>query len=1081
MEKESVKLFDLNAAFKALDEIETPKAEKGIKANRVNLKERFEAKASTDVLVEDYYNVYDHEALEEAQEDRDSEVAKAKLARIEKIVDLDAETADDLLPSYVGKVIIQCPQCMTLFYKNPEDIEHDEENPDVVNINEVCQHCGNINGYTLIGKVDSVNEEEAENFETEETEENEFDLDFGEPTEEVSPEGTGGGFEDELEEGSEDSEELDLEPIDLEPAEESLQREQLNEAVEESLTEDADVDYVEYMHSYCNALEPHMDELKKIEDVEELKKAILDIVNEDPDVNVTEKKNKFVWLIKNKKWSSAANILAYLENAMRKAKSIEVKVDDAGELVKQESLTEDFEGSDSESSEEEEEIDIDETSFGPEEPVIGGEVLTTVEEIKDIALDASKAALAEEEAAEVILPEEEVKEITDAVVEEKLGEEKAEEIEEPVEEVEAEIVAEEPVEEGIGNIAGGGLGAVGGGVDGGAIGGPVGAAIGAGIGGAAGSGIGGAIENKINEAATKTPAEIEAILMDVVSKWDVDEGYTGNPAERTTHLEYTDDDPTDGKAVLPDNIEKQLTEETVDEDADSEFKKLLKSPIWKEFDECAKTPVRESMETVKANLSYYEDRLANAGSGLVAEESLHEEAGEGQPWWITDVDPVEEDLTEDIRSERFLDGEDGHKDGYIVVPLKPGENTPIGEIRFVDKVVKAIELAKNYSKKSNVGVTVVYTAKADADKNNPTVKNRDRFICSFDNGKCLKDKTGEFAKDIQLDAKINPKQKPADGTDGAINDVEEEQPKEAPVEETPKEEPAAEVKEEPKVDGKKLTADEAKAALEKAYPGKDMSVRNALAMLKKAGLVEGLVEDFDEILTEDAIMNKNDSTGRVDNRQVTKNNEPAETLAAPVEAPKQEGLIPDMDFGGVNINLDASGQNNAAGFGGSTPKVEGCESCKGEECEECDEGIITTALGVAGGVALGNAISNKLGEQCDEIEEGLLDQHITKYLNEVYSNVKEYVSDSCKLEENKLVVEGTIVFNSGKAKKTVFEFIEVNADPGNIILEGYNKDLAEGKAFTLKGVLESGRILTTESFEYSYKVNDTLVEGLITR
>ena len=103
----------------------------------------------------------------------------------------------------------------------------------------------------------------------------------------------------------------------------------------ESLRESADVDYVEYMHSYCNALEPHMDELKKIEDVEELKKAILDIVNKDPDVNTTEKKNKFVWLIKNKKWSSPANIMAYLDKAMAKAKSIEVKVDDKGELVKE--------------------------------------------------------------------------------------------------------------------------------------------------------------------------------------------------------------------------------------------------------------------------------------------------------------------------------------------------------------------------------------------------------------------------------------------------------------------------------------------------------------------------------------------------------------------------------------------------------------------------------------------------------------------------------------------------------------------------------------------------------------------------
>lgn len=236
-----VQKFDLEAAFKALNEIETPKAEKGIRANRVDLKERFAAKTYGDALIEDYYNVNDKEALEEAKEDREEEVAKAKLARIEKIVDLDAESPEDLLPSYVGKVIIQCPQCMTLFYKNPEDIEKSEENPDVVNINEICQHCGNASGYTLIGKVGEVSEDEAANYEAAEegAEEDELNLDFGEPTEEVSPEGAGGGFEEEeiaVEEGSEDSSDdeldLDLSEVELEPAEESLKREQLNESVE---------------------------------------------------------------------------------------------------------------------------------------------------------------------------------------------------------------------------------------------------------------------------------------------------------------------------------------------------------------------------------------------------------------------------------------------------------------------------------------------------------------------------------------------------------------------------------------------------------------------------------------------------------------------------------------------------------------------------------------------------------------------------------------------------------------------------------------------------------------------------------
>lgn len=248
MEKESVKKFDLEAAFKALDEIEIPQT-KGIKANRVDLKERFGHKPATETLVEDYYDVSSTEDLKDAKEERDGEIAKAKLARIEKIVDLNAESPEDLLPSYVGKVIMQCPQCMTLFYKNPEDIEPSEENPDVVNLNEPCQHCGNTSGYTLIGKVGAVTEDEADKYDETPAEENELDLDFDKGTEEVDAEGTGEGAEEmsdeETKEESSDEassdEDLDLDlnldEVPEEEPEEEKKEESLNLSKEASENE----------------------------------------------------------------------------------------------------------------------------------------------------------------------------------------------------------------------------------------------------------------------------------------------------------------------------------------------------------------------------------------------------------------------------------------------------------------------------------------------------------------------------------------------------------------------------------------------------------------------------------------------------------------------------------------------------------------------------------------------------------------------------------------------------------------------------------------------------------------------------
>lgn len=162
MEKRKVSNFDLSMAFKALDEIEPPKVYGGIMPQREGRIGRISPAPLTESLIEDYYDVSSQSDLTDAKALRDAEVAKAKLARIEKIVDLDADSEDELQPSYVGKYIIQCPQCMTLFYKDKNDIVPSDEDPNTVNVGEVCQHCGNDSGYMLIGKTAAVQPEELE-------------------------------------------------------------------------------------------------------------------------------------------------------------------------------------------------------------------------------------------------------------------------------------------------------------------------------------------------------------------------------------------------------------------------------------------------------------------------------------------------------------------------------------------------------------------------------------------------------------------------------------------------------------------------------------------------------------------------------------------------------------------------------------------------------------------------------------------------------------------------------------------------------------------------------------------------------
>ena len=226
--KSSVTKFDLEAAFKALDDINYAESDKGLVARRKNLAESIkcsQGKLVTESLLEDYYDLEDTEDLDKAADERANEVAQAKLARIEKIVDLDAKTADELLPSYVGKVIVQCPQCMTLFYKNEEDIEKDPDDPTNCNVNEPCQHCGNISGYTLIGKVDAVDEPAEEPVEEEaETEDSDLDLNSEdtEESEDTEVDDEDNSEEDVAEEDQEDSSESDEAEDDLDLNLESL-------------------------------------------------------------------------------------------------------------------------------------------------------------------------------------------------------------------------------------------------------------------------------------------------------------------------------------------------------------------------------------------------------------------------------------------------------------------------------------------------------------------------------------------------------------------------------------------------------------------------------------------------------------------------------------------------------------------------------------------------------------------------------------------------------------------------------------------------------------------------------------------
>ena len=71
---------------------------------------------------------------------------------IEQVVDVDADTVEELKDSYVGNVLLRCPVCKTPIFKKPELLEK-QEDTDIYNVGETCPHCGSKDGFELVGQI----------------------------------------------------------------------------------------------------------------------------------------------------------------------------------------------------------------------------------------------------------------------------------------------------------------------------------------------------------------------------------------------------------------------------------------------------------------------------------------------------------------------------------------------------------------------------------------------------------------------------------------------------------------------------------------------------------------------------------------------------------------------------------------------------------------------------------------------------------------------------------------------------------------------------------------------------------------
>ena len=116
----------------------------------------------------------------------------------------------------------------------------------------------------------------------------------------------------------------------------------------------------------------------------------------------------------------------------------------------------------------------------------------------------------------------------------------------------------------------------------------------------------------------------------------------------------------------------------------------------------------------------------------------------------------------------------------------------------------------------------------------------------------------------------------------------------------------------------------------------------------------------------------------------------------------------------------------------------------------------------------------------DEIDTDTFGDLTERYLKKTYGNVKCFECKSSKKNNNKIIVEGFITFNSGNKKATQFIFEGHSIDrKGKMKLIGENKQLSNGKkSFVIRGHQDNNKVVC-ESLNYRYSQNNKMIRGSI--
>lgn len=132
-----------------------------------------EAFKKLDFLTEEEFSLQDTAGLDDMDQ-----LLKTPASNIANVIDPEAETEDELEDTYIGKVILHCPVCNSMIYKDLEDIVKDDVE-ELVNIGEECPYCYTSDGFKVIGVVspfEETSEEEEQEDEEQDPAEEEKEL-----------------------------------------------------------------------------------------------------------------------------------------------------------------------------------------------------------------------------------------------------------------------------------------------------------------------------------------------------------------------------------------------------------------------------------------------------------------------------------------------------------------------------------------------------------------------------------------------------------------------------------------------------------------------------------------------------------------------------------------------------------------------------------------------------------------------------------------------------------------------------------------------------------------------------------------